>query len=136
VINVNNGGFKSWRLEYGAGGDPSQWTLLTEGTNAHPNSDLIYTWDLSTVTGLTDPNITLRLYLVNDPGYAERRVHVTLNLPTPTPTTTPTPTQFPPTDTPTTIPPTAVPVTPTDTFTPFPTVPTSTPVVVTPTPTP
>ena len=136
VINVNNGGFRSWRLEYGAGPDPQEWTLLVEGANPHPNPELIHTWDLSTVTGLTDPNITLRLYLVGDQGFAERRVNVTLSLPTPTPTVTPTATQFPPTETPTTIPPTAAPVTPTESVTPFPTVPTDTPVVVTPTPTP
>ena len=139
VIKVDNGGFRSWRLEYGAGADPGQWNLLVEGTNAHPEPGLIHTWDLSTVTGLTDPNITLRLYLSGDQGfYAERRVHVTLNLPTPTPTVTPTqtPTQFTPTETLTTIPPTAIPVTPTDTLTPMPTVPTDTPIVVTPTNTP
>ena len=139
VIKVDNGGFRSWRLEYGAGADPQEWNLLIEGTNAHPEPGLIHTWDLSTVTGLTDPNITLRLYLSGDQGfYAERRVHVTLNLPTPTPTVTPTqtPTQFTPTETPTTIPPTDIPVTPTDTLAPLPTVPTDTPVVVTPTPTP
>jgi penicillin-binding protein 1C len=134
VINVDNGGFRSWRLEYGAGPDPGQWNLLVEGTNPHPNADLIHTWDLSNVT---DTNVTLRLYLVGDQSfYAERRVSVTLNLPTPTPTVTPTPTQFPPTETPTTIPTTAIPVKPTDTFTPFPTAPTGTPIVVTPTNTP
>ena len=134
VINVINGGFKSWRLEYGAGPDPSQWNLIAEGTNAFPSSSLIHTWDLSTIT---DTNITLRLYLVGEKDfYAERRVSLTLNLPTPTPTITPTPTQFPPTSSPTNIPPTAIPVTPTDTFTPIPTVPTSTSIVVTPTPTP
>jgi len=134
VINVNNGGFRSWRLEYGAGPDPGQWNLLVEGTNPHPNADLIHTWDLSNIT---DTNITLRFYLVGDQSfYAERRVSVTINLPTPTPTMTPTPTQFPPSETPTTIPTTAIPAKPTDTFTPFPTVPTGTPIVVTPTNTP
>jgi penicillin-binding protein 1C len=134
VINVTNGGFKSWRLEYGTGQDPSQWNLIAEGTNAFPDPSRIHKWDLS---GVTDTNITLRLYLSNtDDFYAERRVSVTLNLPTPTPsvTATQTPTQFLPTDTPTNVPPTDIPARPTETFTPFPTVPTGTPVVVTPTP--
>jgi hypothetical protein len=132
VIKVDNGGFQSWRLEYGVGQDPSEWNLLAEGTNAFPDPSQIFKWDLSAIT---EKNITLRLYLTNTEDlYAERRVFVTLNVPTPTPTVTPTPTEFPPTISPTNIPPTAIPVTPTETFTPAPTVPTDTPVVVTPTP--
>jgi hypothetical protein len=115
VIDVQNGGFTGWRLEYGAGGDPAEWTQLAQGNNAFPTVSLIHTWNLQ---GVVDNQITLRLYLMNgEDNYAERRVTVTLNLPTPTPppTETPTPTQFPPT------------VAPTDTLAPVPVVPTETP---------
>jgi membrane carboxypeptidase/penicillin-binding protein PbpC len=115
VIDVQNGGFTGWRLEYGAGGDPEEWTLLAQGNNAFPTASLIHTWNLQ---GVVDTQLTLRLYLMNgEDYYAERRVTVTLNLPTPTPppTETPTPTQFPPT------------VAPTDTLAPAPIVPTETP---------
>jgi penicillin-binding protein 1C len=106
VIDVKNGGFTGWRLEYGAGADPEQWNILAQGTNAFPDPSLIYTWNLQ---GITDNKVTLRLYLSNgEDNYAERRVTFTLNVPTPTslPTMTPTVTEFPPTE---------PPVTPTDT---------------------
>ena len=137
VINVANGGFDKWQLEYGVGQDPAQWILLAEGRNAFTEQSLIYTWDL---TNITDPNISLRLYLSNGEGfYAERRVNLTLNFPTPTPTATPTPTLSPTAPTvapPTDIPTTGIPPTPTESLTPVPTVPTGTPIVVTPTNTP
>jgi hypothetical protein len=118
IIDVRNGSFTEWRLEYGAGEDPSDWTLITEGRNAFPNSALIHTWDLEDVD---NDRITLRIYLMNgDTYYAERRVVLRFNLPTPTPTETPSPTLtlFPPTDIPTETPapPTETPtVTPTET---------------------
>jgi hypothetical protein len=113
VIDVKNGGFTGWQLEYGAGEDPEQWNLLAQGTNAFPTPSLIYTWNLQ---GIVDPVITLRIYLMNGEDFhAERRVTIALNLPTPTP---------PPTETPTQIPPTAF---PTDTLVPAPIIPTETP---------
>ena len=129
VIDVQNGGFTSWRLEYGLGQDPAEWALLAEGSNALPGSSLINTWNLE---GIQENTITLRLYLSNgEDYYAERRVTITLNLPTPTPSVTPSPTPFPETAVPTD---TSVPVVPTETPTGFPTdIPTETP---TPTPTP
>ena len=117
VIDVKNGGFTAWRLEYGPGNDPADWTLLTQGTNAFPQPGLIYTWDLSTVSG---NQVTLRLYLMNgEDHYAEKRVTFNLALPTPTASPTPTATTIPPTPFPTD---TSVPViiTPTDSPTPFP----------------
>ncbi|HEX9332746.1 MAG TPA: hypothetical protein VF896_12710, partial [Anaerolineales bacterium] len=122
VIDVKNGGFTGWRLEYGVGQDPSEWNILAQGTNPFPNPSLIYTWDLQ---GIQENQVTLRLYLSNgDENYAERRVTLTLNLPTPTPPTE-TPTPFPPTEIPTDTP---APVTPTETPTPFPSdTPTATP---------
>src|SRR5688572_26536245 len=134
VIDVQNGGFTSWRLEYGGGQDPSQWTLLGESPQRFPEPGLIYTWDL---TNITDSNVSLRLYLSNgEDFYAERRVNLTLNFPTPTPTATPTPTLSPTAAPPTDIPTTGIPPTPTESLTPIPTVPTGTPIVVTPTNTP
>jgi penicillin-binding protein 1C len=127
VIDVQNGGFTGWRLEYGAGQDPAEWNLLAQGTNAFPSPALIHAWNLQ---GVVDPVVTLRLYLENGEDFhAERRVTITLNLPTPTPppTATPTPTEFPPTAVPTdTSPP---PVIPTETPTEFPPteIPTATP---------
>jgi len=115
IIDVRNGGFTGWQLEYGAGQDPSQWNLLTQGTNAIPSPGLIHTWNLQ---GITDNKVTLRIRLSNgEDNFAERRVTITLNLPTPTATATgtATPTQFP-TDTPQ-----PITATPTETPTEFPT---------------
>jgi hypothetical protein len=126
VIDVKNGGFTGWRLEYGAGQDPSDWNMLAQGTNSFPTPSLIYTWNLQ---GIQDTKVTLRLYLSNgEDNYAERRVTITLNIPTPTPlpTMTPSPTSIPPTVAPTD---TSVPVIPTETPTEFPT---ETPKVATP----
>ena len=99
VIDVKNGGFTGWRLEYGAGPDPAMDSSAQGANNAFLNPSLIYTWDLSNIH---ESNITLRLYLSNgEDYYAERRVTITLNLPTPTPSITPSPTPFPDTAVPT-----------------------------------
>jgi hypothetical protein len=124
VIDVKNGGFTGWRLEYGPGSDPADWTVLTEGTNSFPQPGLIYNWDLTTVPG---NQVTLRLYLMNgEDGYAERKVTFNLNLPTPTASPTLSPTAIPPTAFPTD---TSIPVvaSPTETLTPFPPTATETP---------
>jgi penicillin-binding protein 1C len=123
IIDVKNGDFTEWLLQYGVGQDPDQWTLLGETNQRFPESSLIYTWDLSNVQ---ESNITLRLYLFKgEEYYAERRVSITLNLPTPTPSVTPTATPFTSTEVPTDTP---VPALPTETPTQFPTdVPTETP---------
>jgi hypothetical protein len=105
VIDVKNGGFSGWRLEYGGGDDPGQWNMLAQGTHALPTPSLIHTWNLE---GITETRVTLRLYLSNgEDYYAERRVTINLNLPTatPLPTMTPTVTEFPPTIAPTDTPP-------------------------------
>lgn len=132
IINVTKGDFTGWRLEYGRGQDPSEWTVLAEGRNKYEQPDSIYKWDLDEVDG---DRLTLRLYLMNgEDFYAEKRVFLTLNLPTPTPTPT-----FTPSITPTLAPPTAVPTdTPipaTSTNTPEPSA-TSTPTIPPPTATP
>jgi len=140
MINVTSGSFTGWRLEYGRGNDPSEWTVLAEGRNKFENPDTIYNWDLKDVSG---NNVTLRLYLMNgEDFYAEKRVFLTFHLPTPTPEPTLTPTVTPtlvPTDLPTNTP---VPATPTDTLLPTiaptltttstPIPPTATPITTTP----
>lgn len=93
-------GFRSWRLDWGAGGDPSSWTSLSgDITTPVSSAALIYTMDLS---GISGDQITLRLYLRGDGnGYAEEKIRLNLNLPTPTPTFTPPPSATPmPTETP------------------------------------
>jgi membrane carboxypeptidase/penicillin-binding protein PbpC len=115
IIDVRNGDFTSWRLEYGVGKDPSEWIFLVDGRNKIESSSLIHELDLKNIKS---DRITLRLYLTNgEDYYAERRVTLSLNLPTPTPEPTLAPTLVPPTDIPTDTP---VPVTPTETLTPFP----------------
>jgi len=122
IIDVENGGFTSWRLEYGVGDDPSEWKLLEEGQNSFKENSIIHIWDLQDFK----PNrVTLRIYLSNgEDRYAEKRITLTFNLPTPTPEPTLTPTLIPPTLTqvpPTDVPPTNIPPTtavPTDTLIP------------------
>ncbi len=125
VIDVTQGDFTGWRLEFGNGNDPDDWTTLAQGNNAIESSGDIFTWNLK---DLTSDRITLRIYLMNgEEFYAEKRVTLTLNLPTPTPepTSTPSLTPLPPTDAPTSTPsetPTpTLPPPPTDTPTPSPT---------------
>ncbi|HEY5729862.1 MAG TPA: transglycosylase domain-containing protein [Anaerolineales bacterium] len=116
IINVANGDFTGWRLEYGNGNDPSEWAVLAEGRTRFENPDTIYSWNLEYVQG---NNITLRIYLMNgEDFYAEKRVSLTLNLPTPTPEPTLTP-SLTPTPSPTNLPTnTPVPATPTNTLPP------------------
>lgn len=117
--------FRRFRLEWGLGNDPSDWnTLLENVTDRVPQPDRIYTWDLKDVPA---GNITLRIYVEStEDRYAEKVIHLKINVPTPTPTLTPTPTVTPtPTQTPTITPtptPTQTPVPPTPTETPTPTV--------------
>ena len=88
IIDVKNGDLNTWRLEYGPGNDPSNWTVIAEGKNKIDTAGLIANWDLSTITGDT---ITLRIYVTRgEDFFAERRIVLRLSLPTPTPTVTPT----------------------------------------------
>lgn len=103
-----DGGFKSWRLEYGVGENPGSWAVLAEG--GQPVEDGTFTtWNIPNI-----PNgvITLRLTLIGENTEVDDRIRLNLNLPIPTvptetPTLTPTPTETPtqiiviPTDTPT-----------------------------------
>ncbi len=87
-------GFRSWLLEWGPGGEPTDWTtLIGDIGTAVPEPIKVYTWDL---TGIPDGQITLRLYMrADNDGYADKNIHLNLSLPTPTPTPTETPTPTP-----------------------------------------
>ena len=119
--------FQSYTLEYGLGDNPVEWNGLFEGNQPASQPGNIYTWDINSI----QPGIvTLRITMHSiRGGYAERKIHLNLQVPTPTPTLTPTiiPT---PTYTP---PPTQSPI-PTQTETPVPT--SFLPPTETPTPTP
>jgi hypothetical protein len=124
IIADATGGFRSWRLEWGARVDPTVWTpLINDTSTAVPVAIKVYSWDL---TGIPYEQVTLRLYMKADGGgYAEKRIRLNLSLPNPSPTPTESPTLTPsvtpsppPTDTPTEIPtssPTDTPL-PTETF--------------------
>jgi len=112
------GGFRSWRLDWGAGADPGDWSPLVSATGiAVPVPVTVYSWDL---TGMAEAQVTLRLRMERDNnGYAEKKVHLLLSLPTPTPTLTPTPTETP-TSTPTETPSPTIMDTPTESPSPTP----------------
>ena len=110
------GDFKSWRLEFGLGSDPGNWTVLTQGDQPVRNA-FLFNWDLS---NLPNQTYTLHLYVTGKNGYAERFIHFAIAVPTPIP---PQPTDIPfptPTDTPVPIIPTDTPNAPIPTDTPMP----------------
>ena len=125
--------FKLVRIEFGYGNDPQEWQVLFESNNEVRQSEVVYQWKLDK---LTEDRITLRLRMENNnDGYAEKIIHLRIEIPEPTETPTPTETAtLPPTETPTEtpIPPTETPAPPTET--PIP--PTETPIPPTETPTP
>lgn len=100
--------FKEFRLDWGEGQKPDSWkALVKEETSRYTQPEKLYTWKLDKVKAGV---ITLRIYLYSKTGtYAEKRIHLNIQVPTPTPTATYTPTT---TTTPTS--------TPTQTLTPTP----------------
>jgi len=85
--------FREFRLEYGPGDDPEEWRILATGNTSENQPRLLTTWDLREVPS---GRITLRLYVESQRDtYAERRIHLNIQVPTPTPTPTLTPTQTP-----------------------------------------
>ncbi len=88
--------FKNYRLEWGKGDDPDNWHTLDDHLTAqYRTPERIYTWDMGEDVPMSG-TITLRIYMNSTDGtYAERRIHLNLDLPTPTPTMTPTATQTP-----------------------------------------
>jgi penicillin-binding protein 1C len=126
VAPVKN--YHNFRLEWGQGDNPGDWKTLVENVSqTYAQPEKIYSWDMKDVPR---ENITLRIYLDSDEEgrYAERRIHLKIQVPTPTATPTATPTNtatptftpLPPTLTPTPVPPTETltPLPPTETPTP------------------
>jgi membrane peptidoglycan carboxypeptidase len=109
VVDVSSDPFGTYRLEWGEGNDPGEWKTLVDGlTQALKSPDRLFTWDIKEIPS---GDITLRIYLEGQDGhYAEKRLHIKLQVPTPTPTVTPTPTMTP-----------TITLTPTPTQTPTPT---------------
>lgn len=119
--------FDRFRLQYGVGNNPSKWvTLMTSDDEVNQPEKLI-TWDVYEADAA---RITLRIYVYSTRDtFAEKRIHLNLDVPTQTPTVSPTVTLTPeptsttvptetliPTETP--IPTETIPVVPTDTVTP------------------
>ena len=125
VVVKASQGFRQFRLEWGEGDDPSEWKPLGENiTNQYANPERVHSWDLAEIPA---GRVTVRIFMENTDAdrFAERRIHLNLQVPTPTPSPTPTETPtpsstptLPPTNTPTLeptpLPPTETP-TPTDT---------------------
>ncbi len=110
--------FKSYNLSYGVGDNPAEWKTLVEASQPVSLPAKIYSWDLKDVP---QGVITLRITMTSiRDGYAERKLHLNLQVSTATPTITPSVT---PTPTPTeTLAPTGTPTdTPVPTHTPKPT---------------
>jgi penicillin-binding protein 1C len=97
-------GFKQFSLQYGKGSNPGDWKTIKDGFKSPVKQpEQIYSWDMK---GVKYTDISLRIHLDGDGGrYAEKQVHLLLNLPTPTPVPTRTPTSTrTPSNTPTDIP--------------------------------
>lgn len=92
VVNATSN-FKSFRLEWGPGDDPSEWKVLVDNvTNQYQNPERIYTWDLFNDPAAPSGKVTLRIWVssTDNDTHAERSIHLNLNAPTPTPSPTPT----------------------------------------------
>jgi len=85
--------FKDFRLEYGLGENPTEWTLMMEGNQPVSQSGRLATWDLSQIPAGV---VTLRLHMnsIRD-RYAELSLRLNIQVPTLTPTPTPTETPTP-----------------------------------------
>ncbi|MBE9524204.1 MAG: transglycosylase domain-containing protein [Chloroflexi bacterium] len=85
--------FESYRLEYGHGRDPVDWTLLRKRDTPIGDPDEIYSWDVSQIP---EGVVTIRLIMFSTRDTsAEFRMTLDLAVPTPTPTPTFTPTETP-----------------------------------------
>jgi len=105
-------GFREFRLEYGLGDDPQEWNILAGPYDStRPVPDRLVTWNVSELAGNL---VTVRVMMSGtEDNYAEKRIHLMLDVPpaTPTPqptatwtliptsTITPTLTEIPPTET-------------------------------------
>ena len=91
--------FKEFRLEYGLGDDPGEWKVLKGNiSEQYEQPEKLLTWNMNDIpSGL----VTLRIYLAStNDTYAEKQIHLYIEVPTPTPTITLSPTStLPPTST-------------------------------------
>ncbi len=80
--------FKNFTVEYGVGDQPVDWKLLLDSNQPVRQTSKILAWDLKDVP---QGVITLKIRMNSiRGGYAERKIHLAMNIATPTPTTTPT----------------------------------------------
>jgi penicillin-binding protein 1C len=85
--------FKSFKLQYGLGANPSSWQTLVDSTTPYQQADKLYSLDIS---ALPSGQLTLHIYMEsNKGGYAEKTMRITVQQPTPTPTMTATETSTP-----------------------------------------
>ncbi len=98
-VVASGDGFRLLRIEFGYGDDPQDWEVIFEGNNEIRQPEVVYRWK---VDKLTEDRVTLRLRMENnEDGYAERIVHLKIDIPEPTATPEPTFTSTPvPSDTP------------------------------------
>lgn len=115
VVNASSG-FESFRLQYGVGNNPKNWTTLINTDKQYKQPEKLISWDVYEANA---NRITLRIIIRSkQKTEAEKSIHLNLQVPTLTPTITPTPTETPvptqiPTNTP--IPTESSPAPPTDT---------------------
>jgi len=80
--------FDRYVLQYGVGNNPSKWKTIAKGDEQYKQPKKLAEWDLA---GVDASRVTLRIYLYSTRDtFAEKRIHLNLQLPTPTPTITPT----------------------------------------------
>jgi len=83
--------YDKMRVEYGKGNDPSEWKELKEDSSRFPDVERLVTWDL--LEEEIEPGeytIRIRIESTEEGRFAEKRVHILIQVATPTPTATPT----------------------------------------------
>ncbi|HUV15355.1 MAG TPA: transglycosylase domain-containing protein [Pelolinea sp.] len=85
--------FDRFRLQYGVGNNPGKWQTLLKSDDQFKQPKKLVSWDVYEADAT---RITLRIYIYSSKGtFAEKRIHLNLNVPTLTPTVTPTLTETP-----------------------------------------
>ena len=85
--------FDRFRLQYGVGNNPGKWQTLLKSDDQFKQPKKLVSWDVYEADAT---RITLRIYIYSSKGtFAEKRIHLKLNVPTLTPTVTPTLTETP-----------------------------------------
>jgi len=80
--------FKSFKLQYGVGNNPSKWHTLYSSDNQEKEPEKLVTWD---VYQADSARVTLRILMTSTRNTnAEKRIHLNLNVPTLTPSPEPT----------------------------------------------